>query len=231
MKKIWFVGLALATILAVAPAAMAFDTTYYFSLNGSGDSTLGVSPIYGSGSITVSSLGDITSANLLINGYSASIIGNPSPGNLASYYVNYISSSIPQTQTGSCGGYTDNFCIPFDNKLTNAVPGTSLAVDANGILFQIIEGSTPVELAIWQDDSGGYLWNEFVGGYSSTNYNKLTGQPNWVVPLTADYGEGGLPVELNLSPEPSSLLLLGTGLMSMAGFIFWKSRPSMVKVK
>lgn len=250
MKKILFVGLAVAAILAIAPAAMAFDTTYYLSINASGDSTQGVSPFYGVGTITVAPIaGDpgyfnITSANILINGSQASLtpfigppagVGNPSTtGGVSNFYVNRQNAI-----TGGCQGFSDDFCIPFDNKITNIAPGQSPGIDANGLLFQIKEGSTLVELAIWLDNSGlssdpyngDYLWNEFVGTYSSGNYNQGTGQPNWVVPLTTDDGEGGLPVGLNIGPEPSSLLLLGTGLMSMAGLIFWKSRMSTVKVK
>jgi hypothetical protein len=91
-----------------------------------------------------------------------------------------------------------------------------------------------VELTIWLDNVVGdpyyneYIWNEFVGangggGYGSGGY--------WVVPLTADNGQGGIPLDMNIGPEPSSLMLLGTGLLCMAGFVFRKSRLSMVKAR
>ena len=242
MKKIWFVGLAVATLLATAPAANADSVTYNFSLNGAAVAGADGGPaIEGSGLINLNPIsGGYNLASIsqfYIDGYSASIIGNPSPGNVSSYYIN------GQYAATSCSGATD-YCITFDNKLTSVAPGTSpaikypgglLTLDSPGwLLFQYTEGGNPVELIIWLDNVssdpyyGDYLWNEFVGaggkgGYGSGGY--------WVVPLSADNGQGGIPLDLYIGPEPPSLLLLGTGLLSMAGFIFWKSRPSMVKVK
>ncbi len=228
MKKIWLVGLAVATILATAPAAVADDVTYLINLNGA--AVTGVGPaITGSGTATFSSLGggayDLSSTSqLTINGVAANVVGNPSPGNLSNFYINR-----QYAIGGGCEGLPDDYCIPFDNVLTNVAPGTSPTIDTNGLLFQFTEDGQNVELVIWLDNVigdpyyGDDIWNEYVGVYQDGGY--------WVIPLSTDDGEGGIPLGITIGPEPSSLLLLGTGLMCMAGFIFWKSRLSMVKAR
>jgi hypothetical protein len=242
MKKIWFVGLAVATILATAPAAVADEVTYLINFNGA--AVTGVGPaITGTGSATFSSLGGgayniASTSQLTINGMSASLtpfyvpysgLGNPSPGNLSNFYINR-----QYALQGGCQGFSDDYCIPFDNVLTNVAPGTSPTIDAYGLLFQFTEGGNPVELAIWLDNVvgdpyyGDDIWNMYVGANGGGGYQN---GGSWVVPLSADDGEGGIPLDITIGPEPSSLLLLGTGLLCMAGFIFWKSRLSMVKAK
>ena len=70
-------------------------------------------------------------------------------------------------------------------------------------------------------DGGTYWWNEVVNGawLIDPNYN------------TDINGEGADPLDISSSPspEPSSLLLLGTGLLFMAGFLFRKAKPSMIQ--
>jgi len=64
--------------------------------------------------------------------------------------------------------------------------------------------------------NGDYLWNEF----------NTSGHP------LIQNAEGGDPININIyTPEPSSLMLLGTGLLCMAGLLFWKAKPSMVRVR
>ena len=85
----------------------------------------------------------------------------------------------------------------YDNVVT---PGADPILDVNGLLF----GIPGVELNIW-------------GNGASAFWEGLPGQ-NWVEQSTVTL------VVTSVSPEPSSLLLLGTGLFALAAGIFWKSR-------
>lgn len=204
MKKLWIVSLALAAALAISPAAKADSFT--FSLSGTGLSGTGVVTGNLSGSVF-----NLTGGTVVVNGISGSLIPVAASqsgtvkitvsGGVATYYYYW-----PDTS----GKFT------FDNKLT--FPGTP-HTDSNGLAFSLPNGGL---LDFWYDSTeGGYYYNIFGGNVSGEN-------SGWKFSLDSDTGGALADIEFAATPEPSSLLLLGTGLLFMAGFLFRKAKPGMV---
>jgi len=96
----------------------------------------------------------------------------------------------------------------FDDKIYSGVGADPF--DAKGVLLKLANGDYVLIKSI-----GGGL--DVVDVYNSSG-KFIGGEVYSLNPVTN--GSGGL----TNTPEPSSLLLLGTGLLALAFFVFWKSR-------
>lgn len=238
MNRLFVVSLALATVLASSSPAKADQFIISFSgtctqgaagcnnQNGNSDPN-GASftaasgtqvSITGTGTLQLTGSGpfNITSGTFTIDGQTATLITqstpgtgkfNDSQGELVWTYglSNGITQSgyygLDQTNPSNPNGAN---AVAFDNMLT---PGGQPPLSDLGLSFLVPTLGTDGAIFNIYSFDGQLYWNEVIdGGFLIDPIN----------------GAGGDPLTMLVSPEPSSLLLLGTGLLLVAAAIFRK---------
>jgi hypothetical protein len=161
--------------------------------------------ISGTGYITVASDGLITSGSFTFStlGSASSLTGNLVEDSYSTgtpAYYDLLTGAVTSTEPSAINA-------EYDDLLTST---TTPHFDYDGILISLSNGGV---LNIFSLTDGTDMWGEYDNGTwfpSSTTSSEAT-------------------VLLTSSPEPSSLLLLGTGLLVLAGFLFRKARPNLVR--
>lgn len=205
MKKITIALLALAVVLAVTPAAMAdtFDftfTTPNTTVNGSDVSAFGSLQGTFSGTEVGANIWDITSASITVFGSTVYASGT---GSLAPTGIDGSDNLLYMNGAPSIA-YVDNGGISFD-----------LGTEWINIYTGFVSGSTQYG-TFTGDGTNDYGIQE--GPLSDTSGNTINFQNNGELVVS--------DTTPTSTPEPSSLLLLGTGLLGLALVAFRKAKPS-----
>ena len=113
-----------------------------------------------------------------------------------------IAGTVPSTFTTATVTFPDTFFFTYDNLL---FPGSADPFDESGLAFQTTDG---VYFNLATDPTLGLVYESFDGNISFDQQTFFT------VPVSFDLTE-----TTAVTPEPSSFVLLGTGLLGVAGVV------------
>jgi hypothetical protein len=219
MKKLSITLFALATALATAPAGLA-DT---FTFNYTGPVTNGPTGTVTLNGVFTTSTPYGPDGGVIMTSFTGTYADSgDGVSGAVSLYGGY--GSFENYLTSSDGSWNfDNLFYPT----ANAPNTTGGQFDLQGPLFYAGPSSNPTEWEVnfWADSGTTYKLEESLTGSGLAYLSSSTGIGNYLSDNPGDPGDPPGPI-ITPAPEPSSLLLLGSGLLGLAVVALRKAKAS-----